>query len=241
MIKVAPAIDIIGGRCVRLSQGDFGKATFYSGSPFEMAVRFVEAGFRSIHAVDLDGARAGRPSNLGTLRELSEVPGLEIEWGGGVKTRADVESILEAGASRVVCGTMAVKSPDLFSSLLEEFGGDRIILGADVKGGKVAVSGWLETSEIDIQELLCSFLPILKEVVVTDISRDGMFTGISTGFYRGLMDSFPSVFFTASGGIGSVEDIIALENAGVPRVIVGKALYEGKITLEDLKPWSRRG
>lgn len=238
---MVPAIDIIGGRCVRLSQGDFGKATFYSGSPLEMAGTFVSGGFPEIHAVDLDGARAVRPANLETLRALSSVPGLEIEWGGGVKTRADVEALLDAGASRVVCGTMAVKSPDLFASLLEEFGGGRIILGADVKGGKVAVSGWLETSGVDIQTLLRSFLPGLSETVVTDISRDGTFTGVSPEFYRGLMDAFPEISFTASGGVGSVEDIVALEAAGVPRVVVGKALYEGRITMEDLEPWSRRG
>ena len=241
MIRVIPAIDIIGGRCVRLSQGDFDRTTVYSASPSEMAGQFAECGFGLIHAVDLDGAKAGRPVNIETLRLLSESGVERIEWGGGIKSREDIKTVLEAGASRVVCGTMAVKDPGLFRECLEEFGTDRIVLGADVRGAKVAVSGWLETSGKDIQDLVGEFLPTLSQVIVTDISRDGMLTGANVGLYRDLIKLFPTVTFTASGGIGTVDDIKALEDARVEAVIVGKALYEGRIKLEDLQRWSRKG
>lgn len=234
MIRIVPAIDIIEGRCVRLSQGDYNRSTFYSAKPREMAERFLASGLTRVHAVDLDGAKSGFPVNLETLKELSSVRGTEIEWGGGIKTRGDVDAILEAGASRVVLGTIAVKDPDLFKSLLREYGPDKIVLGADVRGTKVAVSGWTETSGAEITSLLDSFLPDLSEVIVTDISKDGMLTGPDPNFYKSLMDRFPGVGVTASGGVGNVRDIKALEDAGVPAVIVGKALYEGRIKLEDI-------
>lgn len=234
MIRIVPAIDIIGGRCVRLSQGDYNRSTFYSARPREMAERFLASGLSRVHAVDLDGAKSGFPVNLETLKELASVQGMEIEWGGGIKTRGDVNAVLEAGASRVILGTMAVKDPGLFKSLLLEYGPDKIVLGADVRGTKVAVSGWTETSGAEITSLLDSFLPDLSEVIVTDISKDGMLTGPDPEFYKSLMARFPDLVITASGGVGSVRDIRALEAAGVPAVIVGKALYEGRIKLEDV-------
>lgn len=234
MIKIVPAIDIIGGRCVRLSQGDYNRSTFYSAKPSEMALRFMEAGLERVHAVDLEGAKAGHPVNLATLGKLASIAGAEIEWGGGIKTRADVEAALEAGASRVVLGTMAVKDTGLFKSLLLEYGPGRIVLGADARGTKVAVSGWMETSAIELSDLLGYFLPDLSEVIVTDISKDGMLSGPDPEFYRNLMDKFPSLGITASGGVGSIEDIKALDGIGVSAVIVGKALYEGRIKLEDI-------
>ena len=168
------------------------------------------------------------------MREIASVRGAEIEWGGGIKTSQDVDAAFEAGASRVVMGTTAVKDPELFSSLLAEYGSGRIVLGADARGSKVAVRGWTETSAIDISTLLGSFLPALSEVIVTDISKDGMLSGPDPGFYKSLMTAFPSLTITASGGVGSIQDINALDLAGVPAVIVGKALYEGRIRLEDL-------
>ena len=174
MIQVIPAIDLIGGRCVRLSQGDFNRETCYDSSPERMALSFLANGLKSVHVVDLDGARLGAPANLDVLRRLSRIEGLEIEWGGGIKGREDVRSVLETGASRVICGTMAVRDPLLFKGLLEEFGPDRIVLGADVRGREVAVNGWTEGSGMDINALIGSFLPSLKEVIVTEISRDGM-------------------------------------------------------------------
>ena len=241
MIQIVPAIDIIGGRCVRLSQGDFSRETAYETTPVEMASRFLAHGFKSLHVVDLEGAKNGKPANLRSLRELASLGDIKIEWGGGIKTRQDLEAAFEAGASSVVFGTLAVRNPVLFKSFLEEYGPDKITLGADVRGTKVAVGGWMETSDVELSSLISSFLPGLSSVIVTEISRDGMFSGSNPDFFRGLMAGFPGVVFTASGGIGSITDIEALDNALVPRVIVGKALYEGRIKLEDLALWSRRG
>ena len=237
MIQVIPAIDLIGGRCVRLSQGDFNRETCYDSSPERMALSFLANGLKSVHVVDLDGARLGAPANLDVLKRLSRIEGLEIEWGGGIKGREDVCSVLETGASRVICGTMAVRDPLLFKGLLEEFGPDRIVLGADVRGREVAVHGWTEGSGMDINALISSFLPSLKEVIVTEISRDGMLCGTELGLYMELMSAFPGISLTASGGVGSMEDIRALAAAGVPKVIVGKALYEGRIKLEEIALW----
>lgn len=226
---------------MRLSQGDFSRETVYDVSPAEVALKFLENGFGNLHVVDLDGARNGKPVNLNVLRELSSIGGLEIEWGGGIKTAADVDAALAAGAASVVCGTVAVRNPVLFKSFLEEYGPERITLGADVRGTKVAVSGWMETSEMELPDLIRSFLPKLKNVIVTEISKDGMFSGADPAFFLELMRQFPGVEFTASGGVGSLEDIKILDAVGVPKVIVGKALYERRIKLEDLAQWSRRG
>ena len=216
-----------------------------------MAARFLEAGFRRIHVVDLEGAKAGRPMNLPVLERLAAIGGLDMEWGGGLKTESDLETVLEAGAGHVILGTVAVREPDFFRHALDRFGPERIILGADVRGTEVATHGWLQDSGrgtevathgwlqdsgMDITDLISSFLPALSEVIVTQIARDGMLGGADVALYRRLQDRFPGVTFTASGGIGSVADIRALESAGIPRVIVGKALYEHKIRLEEL--WS---
>lgn len=237
MIQVIPAIDLIGGKCVRLSQGDFSRKTTYEAGPAEMVSLFLGHGLRSIHIVDLDGAREGRPVNLYVLRQVTMLGNADIEWGGGIKTRQDVQYVLDAGASRVICGTMAAKDPSLFAGLLEEFGPDRIVLGADVRGREVSVRGWMENGGIDIFTLLRSFIPPLKEVIVTEISRDGMLCGSELGLYEELMSIFPDISFTASGGVGCLEDIRRLEKLGVRKVIVGKALYEGRIKLEEISPW----
>jgi len=237
MIQVIPAIDLIGGKCVRLSQGDFSRKTTYEAGPAEMVSLFLGHGLRSIHIVDLDGAREGRPVNLDVLRQVTMLGNADIEWGGGIKTRQDVQYVLDAGASRVICGTMAVKDPSLFAGLLEEFGPDRIVLGTDVRGREVSVRGWMENGGIDIFTLLRSFIPPLKEVIVTEISRDGMLCGSELGLYEELMNIFPDISFTASGGVGCLEDIRRLEKLGVGKVIVGKALYEGRIKLEEISPW----
>lgn len=236
MIEIIPAIDLFWGRCVRLSQGDFARETRYPESPEEMAARFLEAGLRRIHVVDLEGAKAGRPMNLPVLERLAAIGGLDMEWGGGLKTESDLETVLEAGAGHVILGTVAVREPDFFRRALDRFGPERIILGADVRGTEVATHGWQQDSGMDITDLISSFLPALSEVIVTQIARDGMLGGADVALYRRLQDRFPGVTFTASGGIGSVADIRALESAGIPRVIVGKALYEHKIRLEEL--WS---
>lgn len=241
MIQVIPAIDIIGGRCVRLSQGDYSRKTSYDDSPLAMATRFLDSGIRTVHIVDLDGAIEGYPVNLNQLKSISALKGLDIEWGGGMKNREDVESVLEAGASRAICGTMAVRNPEVFSGLLEEFGPDRIVLGADVRGREVAVNGWTENTGVDLFDLIESFLPNLWNVIVTEISRDGMLCGPDVELYDDILYEFPEISLSASGGISSAGDIAALEKAGVPKVIVGKALYEGRISLEEIARWSPRG
>ena len=241
MIQVIPAIDIIGGRCVRLSQGDYSRKTSYDDSPLAMATRFLDSGIRTVHIVDLDGAIEGYPVNLNLLKSISALKGLDIEWGGGMKSREDVESVLEAGASKAICGTMAVRNPEVFSGLLEEFGPDRIVLGADVRGREVAVNGWTENTGVDLFDLIESFLPNLWNVIVTEISRDGMLCGPDVELYDDILYEFPEISLSASGGISGVADIAALEKTGVPKVIVGKALYEGKISLEEIARWSPRG
>ncbi len=241
MIQVIPAIDIIGGRCVRLSQGDYSRKTSYDDSPLAMATRFLDSGIRTVHIVDLDGAIEGYPVNLNLLKGISALEGIDIEWGGGMKSREDVESVLEAGASRAICGTMAVRNPEVFSGLLEEFGPDRIVLGADVRGREVSVNGWTENTGVDLFDLIESFLPNLWNVIVTEISRDGMLCGPDVELYDDILYEFPEISLSASGGISCVADIAALEKTGVPKVIVGKALYEGKISLEEIARWSPRG
>ncbi|MBR7004915.1 MAG: 1-(5-phosphoribosyl)-5-[Bacteroidales bacterium] len=241
MIQVIPAIDIIGGRCVRLSQGDYSRKTSYDDSPLATATRFLDSGIRAVHIVDLDGAIEGYPVNLNLLKSISALKGLDIEWGGGMKSREDVESVLEAGASKAICGTMAVRNPEVFSGLLEEFGPDRIVLGADVRGREVAVNGWTENTGVDLFDLIESFLTNLWNVIVTEISRDGMLCGPDVELYDDILYEFPEISLSASGGISGVADIAALEKTGVPKVIVGKALYEGKISLEEIARWSPRG
>ncbi len=241
MIQVIPSIDIIGGRCVRLSQGDYSRKTSYDDSPLAMATRFLDSGIRTVHIVDLDGAIEGYPVNLNLLKGISALEGIDIEWGGGMKSREDVESVLEAGASRAICGTMAVRNPEVFSGLLEEFGPDRIVLGADVRGREVAVNGWTENTGVDLFDLIESFLPSLWNVIVTEISRDGMLCGPDVELYDDILYEFPEISLSASGGISCVADIAAVEKTGVPKVIVGKALYEGKISLEEIARWSPRG
>lgn len=242
MIEIIPAIDIISGRCVRLSQGDYGKVTAYDASPAEMARRYADAGLRRIHVVDLDGAKAGHPVNLGALAAIAEVDGVEIEWGGGLKTDADVIAALDSGATYAVIGSVAAKKPALFEHWLETYGPDRMVLGADVRQGKVAVSGWLDDTDLSAGDLIERFLPFgLSQAIVTDISRDGMLEGPSFDLYTQLQESYPEVDFTVSGGISSMADIERLDCLGLPRVIVGKAIYEGRVTLADLAAFTSSG
>lgn len=240
MIEIIPAIDIIGGECVRLSQGDYDRKTSYSVSPLEMARRYAEAGVRRLHLVDLDGAKAGAPMNLPVLHDIAKEGLLKIEWGGGIKSREALEAIFEAGADYAIIGSLAVKSPELMEQWLEEFGGERIILGADLRNGKVSVNGWLEDSELSIENLIDRFRPFgLREVICTDISKDGMLAGPATRLYLDLQKKYPDIIFTVSGGISSMQDIRDLDESALPRVIVGKAIYEGRITLEEIKNFNK--
>lgn len=234
-MKIIPAIDIIEGQCVRLSRGDYNQKTTYAATPVEMAKLYEEVGIKRIHVVDLDGAKAGHPCNLESLREIAGSTSLDIEWGGGIKCREHLEAVIDAGADHVIIGSLAVKQPVLMEEWLIEFGGDRIILGADLRDGMVSVGGWLEDSSFTIDDLLERFLPYgLKEAIVTDISKDGMLQGPSTELYVDLAKRYPIIDFTVSGGISSMEDIKRLKNHGLDRVIVGKAIYEGRIKLNEL-------
>ena len=222
-------------------QGDFNRMSSYTDSPLEMALRFEGSGIRRIHIVDLDGARDGRPVNLHILEDISRSVNLDIEWGGGIKSAQDIDSVLNAGAGHVICGTVAARNPDLFSSWLDSYPPGRIILGADVRGLEVATHGWTKGSGTDIFSLVGQFLPFLTELIVTDIARDGMLGGPAVELYSRIMKAFPTLTLTASGGVGSMDDISSLEEAGVPRVIVGKAIYEQKISMEEIKSWLQRG
>lgn len=232
---ILPAIDIIGGRCVRLSQGDYNQQTQYEATPVDMVKQYVAHGFKRIHVVDLDGAKASSPQNLDTLSELAAVPGAEIEWGGGIKSVEALRAVLDAGAKYAVVGSVAAKQPELFEQWLRMFGPERIVLGADVREGRVAVNGWQEEMDVTIDDLVDRFLKYgLSQVICTDISRDGMLQGPATELYVRLQKKYPEVDFTVSGGISSMADIHALKAAHLRRVIVGKAIYEGRITLDEL-------
>ena len=238
MIEIVPAIDLMDGRCVRLSQGDFAQKKEYSAAPEQMAALVAGAGVRRIHVVDLDGAKAGKPCNLAKLERIRASVGVDIEWGGGIKTEGDVRAAFSAGATAVVCGTVAVREPDTFRRWLEIF--PAMVLGADVRGSSLATDGWLKDSGKDISELVRSF-PALKELVVTQISRDGMLAGPDVELYRRLKAEFPSIVLTASGGVGNMADIAALQESGADRAIVGKAIYENRITMEDIALWCAKG
>lgn len=236
MIEIIPAIDIIDGRCVRLSQGDYADVTTYRERPEEMVRRFVDNGLCRIHAVDLDGAKAGHPCNMQVLdRMMSASQSARIEWGGGLKTDDDLRDADNAGASYMVIGSVAVREPLKFNGWLARYGADRMVLGADVRNGKVAVSGWLDNTDVTIDDLLNEFLPHgLSQSIVTDISRDGMLQGPNFALYERLQHEYKSVDFTVSGGISSMADIERCLELNLRRVIVGKALYEGRITLNQL-------
>lgn len=236
MIEVIPAIDIIDGKCVRLSRGDYSKCKIYSSNPLDQAKIFEDCGSKSIHIVDLDGAKASMPQNLKVLELIASKSRLACEFGGGIKSRDSLCSSLDAGASRIICGSIACKEPDIFIGWLKEFGAEKIVFGADLKNGVPAVSGWLEQSSRGIDELLENYIANgLKSSIVTDISKDGMLQGPSFHLYDELMKKFPTLDLVASGGISCSDDIRELDKMGIKSVIAGKALYEGRITAEELK------
>lgn len=235
MIELIPAIDIIDGKCVRLSQGDYDTKKVYNENPLEVAKAFEAHGIRRLHVVDLDGAKSKHVVNYRTLEMIAGRTSLIIDFGGGIKTDEDMLIAFENGAQMVTLGSVAVKNPDLFKKWLHQYGADKIILGADAKDKRIAVSGWLEDSR---QELLPFLHDYTREgiykVLCTDISKDGMLQGPSIALYKEIMEEFPEMHLIASGGVSCLQDIIALEEAGIPAVVFGKALYEGRITLKDL-------
>lgn len=238
MIEIIPAIDIIDGRCVRLVKGDYSAKKIYDCSPVDMAMQYADCGVRRIHMVDLDGARAQTPKNLKTLEEVASKAGVEIEWGGGISRTPALQSVFDAGATQAIIGSVAAIYPNEFSHWLKDFGGEKILLGSDVKDGVVAVKGWIEKTQLTLNEQISWFIEDgLKYVITTDISRDGLLQGPSFELYTAIMKDFPQIVVTASGGISCMADIEKLNSLGVPKVIVGKAIYEGLISLEDISKW----
>ena len=237
-IEIIPAIDIIEGRCVRLSQGDYDRRKVYDQSPVDMAKRYADCGVKRIHVVDLDGAKSSTPKNLKTLERMVVGSGVEIEWGGGIKSEESLRALFDYGANYAIVGSVAAREPMLFAQWLARFGGEKMVLGADVRSGKVSVNGWQEDLAVTIEELIDGFMPMgLSQVVCTDITRDGMLQGPSDELYVKLQSSYPSVDFTVSGGIGSMADIERLNEKGLRKVIIGKAIYENRITLKDIAQW----
>lgn len=234
MIEIIPAIDLIGGQCVRLSQGDYATQKSYGGSPVEWARAFADCGVRRLHLVDLEGAKAATPKNLKTLEVIASLGLLTLEWGGGINNDEALRSVWDAGADQAIIGSVAARNPKQMTAWLKAFG-ERMILGADVRAREVAVSGWLQDSGIDIDTLIGRFLPDgLKRVIVTDISRDGMLQGPSLDLYSALQAQFPSLAFVVSGGISGMDDLRRTVERGFTRIIVGKAIYENRITLKDI-------
>lgn len=238
MIDIIPAVDIIDGNCVRLTRGDYGMKKVYDARPLDMALRYADCGVKRIHLVDLDGARLSLPVNLKTLETIAVKVDCELEWGGGISSSTALRDAFNAGATHAIVGSVAALEPQLFKTWIKAYA-DKVILGADIKDGLVAVKGWQEGTTLRIEDLLETFLPSsLKEVICTDIGRDGMLQGPSTELYAHLQSSFPDLGFTVSGGISSMDDIRVLDKLGLKKVIVGKAIYEGRITLENIEQWS---
>jgi phosphoribosylformimino-5-aminoimidazole carboxamide ribotide isomerase len=234
-MDIIPAIDIIDGKCVRLSKGDYTRQTRYHDNPVEMAIQFEAAGIKRLHLVDLDGARLKKVINLEVLQKITHQTELEVDFGGGVQSNEDLLKVFDAGAKQVTGGSVAVKKSALFIEWLEEFGPEKIILGADVSHGNVAINGWQERSEWELVEFLEHYATKgVKQVICTDVSKDGMLKGPAIGLYRQLVTTFPGLSIIASGGVSSYQDLKNLEGAGVTGTIVGKAFYEGKITLKEL-------
>ncbi|EJX10774.1 1-(5-phosphoribosyl)-5-[(5-phosphoribosylamino)methylideneamino] imidazole-4-carboxamide isomerase [gut metagenome] len=236
MIELIPAIDLIDGKCVRLSQGDYGTQKIYNENPVEVAKELEANGIHRLHVVDLDGAASHHVVNYRTLEQIASRTSLVIDFGGGIKTDEDLVIAFDNGAQMVTLGSVAVKNPELFHKWLHQYGNERIILGADVKDGRIAVSGWKEESDQELLPFLQEYTQegVLK-VLCTDISRDGMLQGPATDLYRQILAEYPEMHLIASGGVSSVDDLIALQEAHVPAVVFGKALYEGRITLKDLQ------
>ena len=238
-IEIIPAIDLIEGKCVRLSQGDYKKKTVYDDDPLKIARMFEEAGIKRLHLVDLDGAKANHIVNYKILEQIATGTDLVIDFGGGLKSDSDIETAFSCGAAMVTGGSIAVREPETFFRWLGKYGSDKIILGADARDGMIAVNGWQEVTELPVVDFISKFhREGIGTVISTDISRDGMLTGPSYELYREIIEKLPDVNIIDSGGIASMDDIIKLAEMKVPGVITGKAIYEGRISLDDIKQYN---
>ena len=235
MIELIPAIDIINGQCVRLTKGDYQQKTVYSDSPAEVAKGFEQIGFQRLHVVDLDGAKSKHIVNDAVLRSITETTGLTVDFGGGIKTDDDIRKAFDAGAAMVTVGSIAVQQPELCFEWLEKYGPERIILGADVRHGKISINGWKEDSDEDLLPFLRKYIDAgIRNVLCTEISKDGTLAGPAIELYKSIMQEYPELHLIASGGVSSIDDIKALDAAGIPAVVFGKAIYEGRIDLQKL-------
>ncbi len=235
MIEIIPAIDIIDGKCVRLSQGDYGAKTIYNENPLEVAKMFEDAGIHRLHLVDLDGAKAKHVINNKVLEDIATHTSLIIDFGGGIQSEKDIDIAFASGAAMVTGGSVAAKDRQLFVSWVEKYGGDKIILGADCKNRQIAVSGWQEATSLDAVPYIHNYMQYgVQKVVCTDISKDGMLGGPAIDLYKLIINQVPDLYLIASGGVSCKQDILDLEAAGIPAVIMGKAIYENKVTLKEL-------
>ena len=237
-IELIPAIDIIEGQCVRLTKGDYDQKTVYRDSPAEVAREFESFGFKRLHVVDLDGAKSKHIVNDAVLNAITSNTSLTLDFGGGIKTDEDIEKAFASGAAMVTIGSIAVTQPELFMGWLEKYGSERMILGADVRHGMISINGWKEDSSEELLPFLKKYVEAgVKNVLCTEISKDGTLAGPAIDLYKKVMDTYPQLHLIASGGVSSKEDILALDKAGIPAVVFGKAIYEGKINLKELWDW----
>ncbi|HXH68874.1 MAG TPA: 1-(5-phosphoribosyl)-5-[(5-phosphoribosylamino)methylideneamino]imidazole-4-carboxamide isomerase [Pyrinomonadaceae bacterium] len=239
MIEIIPAIDLIEGKCVRLTQGDFASKKIYSENPLETAKEFEAVGLKRLHIVDLDGAKNGKVTNLKVLEMIAAQTNLAIDFGGGIKTDEDVQAVFDAGAEMASVGSVAAGEPEKFFAWLEKYGSEKILLGADVKNNCLAINGWQTTTELEILPFLKNYFSKgVTQVFCTDISKDGLLEGSANELYARILEHLPEIKLIASGGVSRIEDVFELEKIGCAGVIVGKAIYEGKIKLEELKQLS---
>jgi len=239
MIDIIPAIDIINGKCVRLTEGDYTKKTEY-GDPMDMAMRFEDHGIKRLHLVDLDGAREGKVINYKVLEKIATKTSLAIDAGGGIKSDDDLRIVFESGAQMATGGSIAVKEPELFERWINTYGSERIILGSDFKDGKIAVSGWAEATTEELIPFIGSWVKRgIQMTICTDISKDGVLQGTSEKIYKKILDQYPDLYLVASGGVSSMDDIASLNELKIPAVIIGKAIYEEKISVSELEQFIR--
>ncbi|MFD2998973.1 1-(5-phosphoribosyl)-5-[(5-phosphoribosylamino)methylideneamino]imidazole-4-carboxamide isomerase [Pontibacter toksunensis] len=236
MMEIIPAIDLIGGQCVRLTEGDFAQQTTYDSNPLEVAKRFEVHGIKRLHLVDLDGARARKPVNLAVLENIASNTGLTIDFGGGLQSEAAVQQAFDAGAAQITAGSIAVREPEIVKVWLQQYGADKIIIGADFKGQHIAISAWTEESDYALQAFISDYVETgAKLFICTDVSKDGKLQGPSIDTYRELKATLPKAGLIASGGVTTIEDLEVLQKIGVEGAIIGKAIYEGTIQLKDLE------
>ncbi len=239
MIEIIPAIDIIDGKCVRLTKGDYDTKKVYNDDPLEVAKQFESYGVSRLHVVDLDGAKSQHIINYKIIERIADHTSLVIDFGGGIKSNEDIDIAFASGASLVTIGSVAVKQPELFGEWLEKYSPSKIILGADVKNGLISINGWKEEGDDSLMPFLQNYISKgVENVLCTDISKDGMLEGPATELYQDIMQQFPDIHLIASGGVSCIEDIKALDKAGIPAVVFGKAMYEGKIKMEELTPYT---